>query len=422
MSFFHYKRISKEGKVDGGLIELPFDNPNSAMTYLERDGGTVLFAQPLSDWLGTILHYLVIFVEKPVSREELAEALNNLAVILKAGIPLLGGIKDTVAAHENPTLSKIGGQIVQRIESGSSFSDAAKGFTRIFPDTMLFLIRLGEESGSLDRTIKDAAEHEVRMDKIAKDMKGAMIYPIFMLVAIFGAMIFWIAFVVPPMIGMFAKMQVELPPLTVWLINTAEFLELHGGTMFLAFVSVIVLIVFSVRQFQPVRRMFHLILLKTPVIKLIMVTYNLAFITEYFSLMLRSGVDVMYSLKVLSEALSNEVYKEKMAEVRDHLIQGIPLKEAFERAEIFPGFVVRMIGVGEQSGTLSDQLEYIATEYRQKLAFLVANIGKVIEPIALGIGGGLFVLMAVALFSPLYTLIGSIGGGGSSGGPPPGGL
>ncbi|MBF0284122.1 MAG: type II secretion system F family protein [Magnetococcales bacterium] len=408
MGYFNYKIIDTDGMPRGGLVELPFDSPMSAIAFLERQGGTVLYANPLPNWLGSLVGMVGRFFEAKISREELAEALTNLSVMLRAGVPLLSGLRDTMASHDNPSLAKVGKEMVMRIENGSSFTDAAKSYPRIFPDIMLFLTRLGEESGSLDRTIKDAAEHIRRIDRIIKDTKQALIYPSFMFVAILGALGFWIYIVVPTMKGLFKSMQLDLPPLTVWVID---------GSMFVMenFISIVTgIVVFSmlfkqaVRRIQPLRLKVHGVYLKLPVVKLIINAYNLAFITEYFRMLVNAGVDIVRSLEILGEALGNEVYRTRMARVRSSLFQGLTLRESFEQAKLFPSFVVRMIGVGEQSGTLSDQLGYLAEEYRMRLDRLVANIGKTVEPLALMVGGGLFALMAGSLFAPLYQLISKI--------------
>lgn len=409
MGYFRYKQITNEGKLVGGLIDLPFTNPMSAMTFLERKGGTVIFAQPVPHWLGAMLTLAARFIEKPVSREELAESMNNLSVMLKAGIPMLAALQDTLADHANPTMARVGKEVLMRIESGSSFSDALTAYKRVFPESVIFLARLGEESGTLDRTVKDAANHELRIYRIIKETKSALTYPAFMFVAIFGALAFWLYFVVPPMVGMFKSMRLDLPALTVFVIQASEYVTNHAQSLVVGVACTLVGLSMLIRKNRKARKIYHATMLRLPVIKTLLHTFNIAFIAEYFSMMVRSGVDILYSLDVLSHAITNEVYRERVAMVRASLLQGLSLRESFQNANIFPNFVIRMIGVGEQSGTLSDQLTYIAEEYQHRLTALVGIIGKSIEPIALAIGGGIFALMTAALFLPLYKMIGSIG-------------
>ncbi|MEG3639703.1 type II secretion system F family protein [Magnetococcus sp. PR-3] len=408
MGYFYYKYLSKDGPIEGGFVDLPYDNPISATTYLEQQGHTVIVVKQLSNAVGAIVGLLVHTFEKEVTMEVLAEALTNMAVMLKAGIPLIACLKDTLADHDNPTLAKVGQQLVMRVEAGSNLTEALAAFPRYFPETLVFLVRLGEETGSLDQTVRDAAAHTQKMDKIRRDTKSAMTYPTFMFIAIFGAMFFWIYLVVPPMANMFKQFQLDLPAFTQWVIAGSVWVKANIGLLFGTIFGVVGSIVALVKSSSKVRVLIQKVLMHTPIFKVIIVAFNLAFITQYMSMMLRAGVDVMRTLQVLKEAIPNEVYRNYLDQVQENLVSGIGLRESFEKVGIFPSFVVRMIGVGEQSGTLSEQLEFIAEDYRVKLEELVSNIGKLVEPIAIVVGGGMFIALAMALFAPLYTLIKNI--------------
>ncbi|MBF0135854.1 MAG: type II secretion system F family protein [Magnetococcus sp. DMHC-1] len=411
MGHFRYKLIDKDGVIRGGLVELPFQNPISAMTYLEKKGSTVLFAESVPPLLSRLIALLTEFFAKPVTKAELAESLSNVAVMLSAGIPLMTALKDAMAEHDNSTLARLGGEIVMRIEGGTSLADAVKAYPQHFPGSMVFLVRLGEESGNLDRTLKDAGEHVKRVDRIINDTKSAMIYPAFMFTAIFGAIGFWLVIVAPVLSELFRQAELKLPWFTLMVIAASDFLKEYILYILVSTVVGVRVLMFINKIHQPTRRFLHGLWLKVPIIKMIIHSFNLAFITEYLSLMLQSGVDIFKSLDTMSQNLKNEVYKEKLAQVRANLIQGTGLRDSFHSVNIFPSFVVRMIGVGEQSGTLSDQLKYIAEDYRTKLELLVANIGKIIEPVALAVGGGLFLVMIIALFAPVYQLVSKMGAG-----------
>jgi len=121
------------------------------------------------------------------------------------------------------------------------------------------------------------------------------------------------------------------------------------------------------------------------------------------------GIDILRSMNILKESIENEVYREKLAEVSEGLTRGDGIAESFRRTVIFPPFVVRMINVGEQSGTLPEQLSYIAEDCRNKLSAIVATIGKMIEPIVLIIAGAMFAIIIIGLFLPIYDLVSTVG-------------
>ncbi|MBF0295734.1 MAG: type II secretion system F family protein [Magnetococcales bacterium] len=406
MAYFHYKLIGKDGVARGGLVHLPFDSPLSAIAFLEQKGAAVIFAQPLHPMVGAVYGVLERFFETRVETTEMAEALNNVAIMLKSGISVVAAIQDAMADSENPTMSKLGHDLVGRIQSGSSLSESARNWSRFFPDTALFLMRIGEETGTLDRTIKDASRHMIKVDRIFRETKSALTYPAIMMGAILLAMAFWLYFVVPMMLPLITGTGHELPGLTKAIIATADFLTNHVQLILVTMVVLVVLFIQLLKRVKRFRRLVHAFLLFMPIISKVVHASNLAFITEYFSLLLKAGVDVIKSIDILERSLSNDIYKEKMLEVRTGLINGLGLRRSFADAGIFPAFVVRMIGIGEVSGALSEQLEFAAEEYGRRLDDTVKALTKSIEPIALAIGGGLFIVMLVGMFMPLYSIVG----------------
>lgn len=406
MACFHYKMISREGMIRGGIMDLPFDSPLSAIAYLEQKGGTVIFAHPLHAVVGMIYRVLERFFETRVETAAMAEALNNVAIMLKSGIPVVAAIQDAMADSDNPTLSKVGHDLVGRLQAGSSLSDAAKYWSRFFPDTALFMMRIGEETGSLERTIKDASRHMIKVDKIYRETRSALMYPALMFTAILGAMAFWLYFVVPMILPLIKATGHELPALTKGIVAVAHFLRHDVEMILVGLVMFFLLFKILVQKYYKFRRGVHAVLLKIPIINTIIHASHLAFVTEYLSLLLNAGVDVIRSIDILGRALRNEVYKEKMLEVRMGLINGNGLRTSFADAGIFPPFVVRMIGIGEISGALSVQLEFAAEEYGRRLDDMVKTLSKSIEPVALVLGGGLFIVLLIGMFMPLYSMVG----------------
>ncbi|MBF0263431.1 MAG: type II secretion system F family protein [Magnetococcales bacterium] len=239
-----------------------------------------------------------------------------------------------------------------------------------------------------------------------RETKGALMYPAIMFTVIFGAMAFWLYAVVPMVLPLLKATGKELPALTQGIIATADFLRNQFGMILLTIFGGVIAFRSGMRHLLPFRRQVHALLLKLPIIETIINASNLAFITAYFSLLLNAGVDVIKSIDILSASLTNEIYREKMREVRAGLLNGLGLRASFAEAKIFPAFVVRMIGIGEVSGALAVQLDFAAEEYGRHLDDVVKTLGKSIEPIALVLGGGLFVLLLVGMFMPLYSMAG----------------
>ncbi|MEO5347360.1 MAG: type II secretion system F family protein, partial [Magnetococcus sp. YQC-9] len=248
--------------------------------------------------------------------------------------------------------------------------------------------------------------HMIKVDKIVRETKGALMYPAIMFTVIFMAMAFWLYAVVPMVLPLLKATGKELPALTRGIIATADILRSEIGTITLSIIGLVIAFKNAMRHLLVFRRQIHALLLKLPIIEKIVNASNLAFITAYFSLLLNAGVDVIKSIDILSASLSNEIYREKMREVRAGLLNGLGLRTSFAEAKIFPSFVVRMIGIGEVSGALATQLDFAAEEYGRHLDDVVKTLGKSIEPIALVLGGGLFLLLLIGMFMPLYSMVG----------------
>ena len=409
MNYFRYKVLRTDGNVMGGVVQLPFFSEMAAKEYFERRGGTVLSVRQVGAFMGQFLALGEARLGRKIPRDELIEFLNNLAIMLRSGIPILTALNESISLSENKSLVRTVEQIELSIEAGLSFSDALDQHQSVFPESVRYLSRIGEEAGTLDRTLRDSAKHLERLRQIKSDTSRSMIYPLFVLATTFAAGWFWVFYVIPSIEDMFLQMQLELPPITVMMLSTANFMKDYAWMVMLVLCAVIAIIVFFVQTDRKVRKLYHRILLSLPVIGKITQASGLAFIAEYFSLFAASGIDILRSLKTLEGTIRNEVYREKIIAIREGLERGSSLSKEFKYAKVFPSFVVRMISIGEQSGNLAEQLEYVAEEYQRKLRNIVENIGEIIKPLAMLMVGGFFILIVVGLFLPIYQLIGKMG-------------
>lgn len=410
MNYFRYKLITADGSIVSGVAKLPYKETISAVNHLERDGSVTLFVTKLGRWAQWFFKMADLRPQRLLPRLMTAEILNNIALMLRAGMPLVTALEEAAGAEEYPGVSANFRDMIERIQDGTSFSDAVALHPRIFPQTVLHLIRMGEETGQLDQMLRDAAEHLQRVDRIVSDTKQALLYPMFVLGAIGGGMLFWFAYVVPKIVGLFRELDVQLPTMTLFLISLADFFQNYYLHLIVSLVLLVVVVAILRKRSRNVRKALDIVLLKLPVSKSIVTASNLAFISEYFAMLFNAGIDILQCLRILKESVGNEVYRDKLGEVGKSVELGDGIAAGFKEAVVFPGFVVRMISVGESSGTLSDQLAYIAEQYRHKLTVIVATIGKSIEPLILLVAGTIFAVIIIGLFLPIYDLVSRVAG------------
>ncbi|MBT8341548.1 MAG: type II secretion system F family protein [Desulfatitalea sp.] len=407
-NYYRYKLITSGGEILSGVAKLPYRETMSAVNHLERDGSITLFVKKLGRFGQSFRSVIDMRPQRRLPRIVIAEILNNLALMLRAGMPLVTALQETATSEEYPMVARNFDEMIERIQGGAGFSEAAERYPHIFSRTVLYLMRMGEETGRLDQMLKDAAEHLQRVDRIVSDTKQALLYPVFVLSSISGGLLFWFAYVVPKIIGLFKELDVALPRITQILITISEFFEAYFAHVIGMTVGGVILLLLLRKHSQRFRKALDYVLLKLPVAKTIISASNLAFISEYFAMLFNAGIDILQCLRILKDSVGNEIYREKLGEVTRSVELGDGIAAGFKQAAVFPNFVVRMISVGENSGTLSEQLTYISEQYQRKLAVIVATIGKAIEPLILVVAGAIFAVIIIGLFLPIYDLVSKV--------------
>jgi type IV pilus assembly protein PilC len=408
MGVFRFKILKDDGKISKGTMELPFDEMTAAIRYLERQGGMVLSVEPL-DRVSSFLHKIPQYFGK-VKRPELAEVLNNLSMLLKAGVPVWTGIRDISVDIKNPLLARTLKFICTDIESGQTFSQAIARHEKVFSSLVISMCRIGEETGRLDEMLKKSADHLTHLDEIIGGTKRAMMYPAFLMVVVLGACGFWFLVVVPQLVSLFQDMGVELPFLTRLLLTISELFQNYFFTAIgVSAIAIIVLLTLRKRSAK-VRLAMDVAILRIPVISMIIETSLVARICEYLGIMLSAGVGVMRTLEIITGTMENEVYKRRLKEVEENIKMGNNISSSMRKAKALHPFAIRMISIGEESGKIEEQTEYVAEVYRKKLSALVEVLGKTLEPVMLVFLGIIFALVIGGLLLPIYDLISSVGG------------
>jgi type II secretory pathway component PulF len=318
------------------------------------------------------------------------------------------GLEDLIEESKNPSLKKILRYIYIQLENGKSLSQAMEKYKKLFTPIIISLIKIGEQTGNLETTLKKGAEFLRNIEGIKKKVKQAMIYPSFAFVAITIAMLVWLLYVTPKLIKLFKTMNVKLPAITVFVINLSNFLQRNILWMFVVFVILIVLFAIGLKK-REVKYYIDKLLLKIPLFKRFIVYFNTAFFAEYMKLTLTSGLPLIEGLKTLQQNTANEVYKRGIQTIIEKIEKGESISQAVKEVNLYPLFTVRMISIGESSGSLDNQLKIISDFYYGKINYMAQNISKMVEPIMIFVLGGFMALIMLALFGPVYLLIGKIG-------------
>jgi len=409
MNVYYYKLLLSNGRVKSGITQLAVEHDASARIWLEKNfDAVVITLTRFPGWLAETQRSLSHLVKPTIKPIELSGMLQDLAVMTSSGIPVMEALRavaNEVGQGRTSNAAKLARRMLEELDAGASLSEAFARYPDAFPETVRNLIMIGDETGSMDRMLKEAAEHIERISRMTADTKQALIYPVFVFSAIIAAGGFWIYYVVPNLADLFKQMNAQLPPLTVAVMAGSEWLISNFGYIFIGLVALVFTLWVTWRYSRKFRRAIHYTLHKLPIAKTIMFSSGLAFFTEYMSLLIRAGVDMVSSLQVMERAMRDEYYRDRIIAIRQVLERGDRVSSAMRQVGGFPSMMVRMISVGEDTGTLDSQFSRLSEEYSLRLQRLITNLSEVIKPVVVLFGGGMFIFLIVALLLPVYDLV-----------------
>jgi type II secretory pathway component PulF len=342
-----------------------------------------------------------------VSFTEKALFAKHLSIMLKSGLTLnesLNIIEDGAQGKFKKVLKKIG----ESINSGRSLSDSMKVFPKVFSSLFVSATYAGESSGTLTGNLEEVAKQLEKERELYSKIKGAMVYPIVVLVAAFILGLFLSFVILPKIVPLFEGLRVELPFSTRALIWFAHLLENYGAIILISIISFIIFIFWIVKR-KFIKPLTHKLILGIPIIKNIAVNINLARFCRTLGTLLKSGLTINESIDVVKNSLNNYYYKKALAEVGKNIQKGNTLSsELKHNGELFPLVVSRMIQVGEESGNLSETLVYLADFYEIEVDSASKKLQTSIEPVLLIFIGLVVGFMAISIITPIYDITGNI--------------
>lgn len=406
MTHFSYRAVNASGKQISGQIEA--ESATVAAKDLAAQGCYVLTISACNP----LLHKLrVLLLQKRVRRSEIIELASNLSVMVGAGIPITMALGDITATITNTTLQSSLSAIKQDIEQGSTFSDAIERYDNLFPDIFIRLVRVGEETGRFEKSLSDVAEHLQRMEDLASSIKRALIYPAFAIISTVGALVFWLVYVLPKIISTLQGMGVKLPLLTRILMAASDYTQRFW---YLAPIIVVLFILALkvIKRHEPSRYQLDRLKLKLPIYELIEYNRLLALMAEQMRILIVAGLTVDRTLGIVSSVMRNRVFQRALDSIREDITYGSGIADALRKHPVFPPLMVRLVGIGETSGSLDNQFSFLATHYLKKLDDISEKLGKIIEPMVIGFIGIMFAVIIMGLLLPVYDLISAVGKGG----------
>jgi len=404
MNNYSFKALDADGIVIRGILEA--DNASSVHENLAARGLFVLHVKQSSLLFKKIIDK---FITWRITRKDIIEFSSNLSLMVRAGVPILSALDDIIDTIDNKQLKSTVRDIKKNIEMGSRLSDSLDLHKKIFPDILVRLVRVGEETGRLEESLSEVADHLQKMEDLATTVKRALIYPFFSLITTGAAVIFWLAYVLPKIMLVIRDLGVTMPLLTVILYELSKFTENYWYILLI--IPVLIFLVIQAMKLRPeTRYRWDYIKIKLPIVKLLVYNKLLALFSEQLRLLITAGITIDRSLDVAADVMGNEVFKRAILKSKADVVAGNKISDALSARSIFPPLFIRMVSIGESSGNLDQQFSFLARHYYKLVDDFSDKVGKMIEPVLIITLGCLMGLMVAGVLLPMYDVFTKLAG------------
>lgn len=412
---FKYEAKDAGGKVVKGAVTA--DSQADAVADLRRRNLTpveVTKAGGFGSWFGggggKKQKKRGVAKKSSVRKGELEVFTRQLSTMLGAGIPMLEALEILADQAESPGFAFCLDKVVSDIRSGSDLSKALEPHKRVFSHIYVSMIRAGEVSGQIDIILTRLAEYLEAAAHLRSEIKSAMTYPVISLVLVIGIASFLMIGIVPSFKPVFESLEVELPGLTVFIMDIAFFMRdywyLIFGGMGAFFFGLKVLCRTPKGAFVK-----DTVMLRVPVFGVLFKKVALSRFARTFSTLVKSGVPILGAMEIVSDTSGNLVISRIVDSARDSVRNGESLSDPFSKSTVFPPMVTKMMAIGERSGALDALLEKIAEFYDQQVEAEVKGLTSMIEPIMIAIMGIIVGGIVLAVFLPIFKLQEKLAGG-----------
>lgn len=344
-----------------------------------------------------------------ISLDEKMNFARHLGIIVRAGMPVYEGLLIIQKQKTSKTLRRVIGQVITDVNNGRFLSDGLDRYNSLFGDFFINIIRVGESSGTLSQNLFYLAD-ELKKSKILRGkVRSAMTYPVIVMVATVSVVSFLTFFLFPKLISVFEGLNVELPLVTRILILAVDFLRTYGLWVFAGVVVLVIVERVVMATVRPVKYAIHRSLFFIPVLSDLMVSINAANFTRVLGMLLKGGIKIVEAITITGNTFDNVVYQRAFREIAEEVKKGEQLAGYLgRRKQIFPSLVAGMIGVGENTGNLEENLFYLAEYFTEEVDSKLQKFTSLLEPLLLLVMGLVVGLVAISIILPIYQVTSAV--------------
>jgi type IV pilus assembly protein PilC len=401
MPTFTYSARLSTGEMQNGEIEVK--DRDEVVVFLRRQRMVPLKIEQKSTAMS------MPTLGTGISTRDIVIFTRQFATMINSGLPLVQSLDILARQSENKALRRVIEQTLYDVEAGQTLADAMRNHPKVFTNLYVNMVAAGEAGGILDTILLRLALFLEKADALKRKIKGAMIYPSVILTVAVGAVATLLIFVIPTFQAMFASAGIPLPGPTRLVIWLSESLQANWYWIVLAIAMVVVLI----RQYYKTpggELTIDRLLLNLPIFGNLQRKAAIARFTRTLGTLVSSGVSILDGLEITAKTSGNRVLHDAIMESRTSIAGGETISDPLKKSGVFPPMVVSMINVGEQTGGLDEMLTKIADFYDEEVDAAVEALLSAMEPVMIVFLGVIVGGMIVAMYLPIFDMIGAVGG------------
>lgn len=398
MALFRYKAVDENNNKIEGLIEAA--DENLAVDTLVEKGFAVISLKKRSEI--ELVSKLLMEINR-VKLKDLVIFFRQFSVMVSANVTIVDSLRILIDQTENTKLKVIISEISDEVDSGSRLSDALSKRPKVFSEFYVNVIRSGETSGKLDQVLDYLADEAESDYNMMSKIKGAMMYPAFIISGLLVVGVLMMIYVIPQLTGVLKESGTDLPLATNIIINTSIFLQSYWWLLLILLIGLGIGFKY-LGSTDRGKTILDKLKLKLPIFgKLLSMIYVVRF-TRSMSTLITSGVTITKSLEITANIIGNKVYHDLIVETSRQVEDGSPISSVFMNSKEVPKMVSQMMSIGEETGKLDMVLARIADFYSKEVSNMTTNLTVLLEPIiitTIGVGVG---IMVAGIILPMYSL------------------
>lgn len=400
---FNFKAKTPTGEYKEGTISA--SSQEAAVEILQKNN--FLPVEVKAESQKSDLEKMILSYYDRVTEKELVIFFRQLAILIEARVPIVVSLTAMQEQSSSRYLAKVIGEMIGDVEDGMSFSSAMEKQKTVFSNLSISIIRAGETSGNLKKSIDYVAENIERNYTLYTRVRSALIYPVIVLIVFFIIGFLTISFIIPKLTTIIKDLNADVPWYTNVVIHVGDFMAAYWWAIAIIILGFVGGVIYYIKTVDGKKEWDH-IKLRLPIFGKIFKMVYISRFAENLAVLLIGGIPIIRALTIVSSVVSNVVYEEIFLQAAEEVKRGGNMSTVFRRNQFIPPMVTHMVKIGEDSGQIDSVLTHIAKFYDQETEMMTKNLATLIEPLLMIVIGIAVGFMAFAILMPIYNIAGQI--------------